>query len=285
MPTLASDKAKLKIPPGAQTGKVFRLKGKGIANVKGYGLGDEMVRIVVETPTNLTSRQKELLQELARLSGDDAHRFLEVTYASGEKETLYFKDFVSGALIESVCTRAKKIAVKRLIASGAEAVVIIDIPYFYPEQARAAVERARQLGQSPVGQRQRVAAAQNDFPDRRIGGDIGQRRLPAIDGGIGLSIGKVPAETVAAMHRAGSGRSEQHTALILVQHPGHGHLAELEREEHDRVGREHRDPGEQGLPLGVRLHLAQRGRRVPRIRAAAAALDVVAPLGHTSLPQ
>ena len=57
----------------------------------------------------------------------DSHRFLEVTYASGEKETLYFKDFVSGALIESVCTRAKKIAVKRLIASGVKGLTASDL--------------------------------------------------------------------------------------------------------------------------------------------------------------
>ena len=58
---------------------------------------------------------------------DEAHRFLEVTYASGEKETLYFKDFVSGALIESVCTRAKKIAVKRMIASGVKGLTAADL--------------------------------------------------------------------------------------------------------------------------------------------------------------
>ncbi|HTX54583.1 MAG TPA: proteasome ATPase [Candidatus Baltobacteraceae bacterium] len=58
---------------------------------------------------------------------DDAHRFLEVTYASGEKETLYFKDFVSGAMIESVCTRAKKSAVKRMIATGVRGITAADL--------------------------------------------------------------------------------------------------------------------------------------------------------------
>jgi proteasome-associated ATPase len=58
---------------------------------------------------------------------DDAHRFLEVTYASGEKETLYFKDFVSGAMMESVCTRAKKTAVKRMIASGVKGITAADM--------------------------------------------------------------------------------------------------------------------------------------------------------------
>jgi len=59
-------------------------------------------------------------------AADEAHRFLEVTYASGEKETLYFKDFVSGALIESVCTRAKKTAVKRMIATGVKGLTAAD---------------------------------------------------------------------------------------------------------------------------------------------------------------
>jgi proteasome-associated ATPase len=59
-------------------------------------------------------------------AADETHRFLEVTYASGEKETLYFKDFVSGALIESVCTRAKKTAVKRMIATGVKGLTAPD---------------------------------------------------------------------------------------------------------------------------------------------------------------
>jgi proteasome-associated ATPase len=48
----------------------------------------------------------------------DSNRFLEVTYANGDKEVLYFKDFSSGAMIENIVRRAKKIAIKRLIANG-----------------------------------------------------------------------------------------------------------------------------------------------------------------------
>lgn len=51
-------------------------------------------------------------------SASEENRFLEVTYANGEKETLYFKDFVSGALIEGVVARAKKYAIKRAIQTG-----------------------------------------------------------------------------------------------------------------------------------------------------------------------
>ncbi len=58
--------------------------------------------------------------------GDD-NRFLEVTYANGEKEVLYFKDFSSGAMIESVVRRAKKLALKRLIGGGAKGVSAEDL--------------------------------------------------------------------------------------------------------------------------------------------------------------
>ena len=57
----------------------------------------------------------------------DENRFLEVTYANGDKEVLYFKDFASGAMMESVVRRAKKLALKRYIASGDKGIVLDDI--------------------------------------------------------------------------------------------------------------------------------------------------------------
>ena len=63
MPTL-SGKVKLKIPAGTQTGKMFRMRGKGVKPVRGGPQGDLICRVVVETPVNLTARQKELLREL-----------------------------------------------------------------------------------------------------------------------------------------------------------------------------------------------------------------------------
>ncbi|MEH6566890.1 MAG: molecular chaperone DnaJ [Halopseudomonas sp.] len=63
VPTL-DGRVKLKIPEGAQTGKLFRLRGKGVTPVRGGGAGDLLCRIAVETPVNLTKRQRELLQEL-----------------------------------------------------------------------------------------------------------------------------------------------------------------------------------------------------------------------------
>ncbi|MFQ5849060.1 MAG: molecular chaperone DnaJ [Candidatus Binatia bacterium] len=72
VPTLEG-KVKMKIPAGTQSGRVFRLKGKGIRDVHGYHLGDQHVRVVVETPTHLTARQKELLTEFAAVGGEEVH--------------------------------------------------------------------------------------------------------------------------------------------------------------------------------------------------------------------
>lgn len=63
--------AKLKVPHGTQSGKVFRLSHKGIASVHTGRRGDERVVIRVETPTRLNKRQKELLEEFAEISGED----------------------------------------------------------------------------------------------------------------------------------------------------------------------------------------------------------------------
>ncbi len=66
-------KVKMRVPAGTQSGNVFRLKGKGVPDVRGYGHGDALVRVVVETPRKLTAKQRELLEEFARLSGEDVH--------------------------------------------------------------------------------------------------------------------------------------------------------------------------------------------------------------------
>ncbi len=62
-------KVKLKIPAGTQTGTKFRLRGKGVPNVRGYGVGDQHVIMRIVTPTKLTEKQKQLLQEFAEVSG------------------------------------------------------------------------------------------------------------------------------------------------------------------------------------------------------------------------
>lgn len=72
VPTL-DGRVKLKIPPETQTGKLFRLRGKGVHPVRGGGVGDLLCRAVVETPVNLNKTQKELLREFQESLGQGGH--------------------------------------------------------------------------------------------------------------------------------------------------------------------------------------------------------------------
>ena len=72
VPTL-DGKVKMRIPGGTQSGKVFRLKGKGIPALNGYQRGDQHVRVTVEVPEKLSRKQKEILEGFAAISGEDVH--------------------------------------------------------------------------------------------------------------------------------------------------------------------------------------------------------------------
>ena len=61
----------MKIPAGTQCGKTFRLKGKGIPDLHSRDIGDELVKVNIEIPVRLSSQQKQLMEEFARLSGED----------------------------------------------------------------------------------------------------------------------------------------------------------------------------------------------------------------------
>src|ERR1700760_3368897 len=63
VPTI-DGKAKIKIPPGTQSGKIFRLKGKGFPEVNGYGKGDQLIHVNVWTPQNFTNEEKEMLNQM-----------------------------------------------------------------------------------------------------------------------------------------------------------------------------------------------------------------------------
>ncbi|CAM4230045.1 molecular chaperone DnaJ [Paenibacillus endophyticus] len=71
IPTL-TEKVKLKVPAGTQTGTYFRLKGKGVPKLRGYGQGDQHVKVTIVTPTSLTDDQKDLLRQFGGMSGDSA---------------------------------------------------------------------------------------------------------------------------------------------------------------------------------------------------------------------
>lgn len=68
VPTLEG-KVKLKVTPETQTGKMFRLRGKGVKSVRSGGIGDLICKVVIETPVNLSAKQKELLDELEKSMG------------------------------------------------------------------------------------------------------------------------------------------------------------------------------------------------------------------------
>jgi molecular chaperone DnaJ len=70
VPTLEG-KASLRIPVGTQTGQVFKLRGKGIANIEGRGRGDLLARVIVEVPTRLNSDQRRKLEEFANSCGEE----------------------------------------------------------------------------------------------------------------------------------------------------------------------------------------------------------------------
>ncbi|HCA35083.1 MAG TPA: molecular chaperone DnaJ, partial [Gammaproteobacteria bacterium] len=91
VPTL-DGKVKLKIPSETQTGKLFRLRGKGVTSIRGGGAGDLLCRVVVETPVNLTARQKEILEEFQGIQKEEGSR-------QSPRESSWFdgvKKFVDG---------------------------------------------------------------------------------------------------------------------------------------------------------------------------------------------
>ncbi len=69
-PTLTGN-AQIKVPPGTQSGTVFRLKGKGVKSLEGHGHGDQHVRVVVEVPTKLNGDQRKSLEDFAKSCGED----------------------------------------------------------------------------------------------------------------------------------------------------------------------------------------------------------------------
>lgn len=71
VPTIDGGRSRVKIPAGSQSGRQMRLRNKGMPHLRGGGHGDMFIELSVETPVNLTSRQKELLQEFEKLSEEN----------------------------------------------------------------------------------------------------------------------------------------------------------------------------------------------------------------------
>lgn len=91
VPTL-DGRVKLKVPPESQTGKQFRMRGKGVKSVRGDGVGDLLCKIVVETPVNMTNKQKELMKELDDSMQEDGikHSPRAASWLDGVKK--FFED-------------------------------------------------------------------------------------------------------------------------------------------------------------------------------------------------
>ncbi|MFQ5438031.1 MAG: molecular chaperone DnaJ [Paracoccaceae bacterium] len=70
-PTIDGGRARVKVPAGSQTGKQMRLRGKGMPSLRGGSFGDLYIELAIETPVNLTPRQKELLAEFTELSAEN----------------------------------------------------------------------------------------------------------------------------------------------------------------------------------------------------------------------
>jgi proteasome-associated ATPase len=81
----------------------------------GGGDRDKAVRVMIERTVEAMYRT------------DDENRFIEVTYQNGDKEVMYFKDFASGAMIENIVRRAKKLAIKRQIAGEGKGIRLDDM--------------------------------------------------------------------------------------------------------------------------------------------------------------
>ncbi|MDG0985255.1 MAG: molecular chaperone DnaJ [Planktomarina sp.] len=72
VPNIDGGRSRVKIPSGSQSGRQMRLRAKGMPSVRGGGVGDMFIELRVETPVNLTARQKEILQEFEALSNNNS---------------------------------------------------------------------------------------------------------------------------------------------------------------------------------------------------------------------
>ena len=113
-------KIKIERPSDQAARQIF-----GIYLGEGLPLDPEELARFGDRQTMITRMIDQVVADM--YSTGNANRFLEVTYANGDKEVLYFKDFSSGAMIENVVRRAKKEAIKREIASGVRGVRVQDL--------------------------------------------------------------------------------------------------------------------------------------------------------------
>jgi molecular chaperone DnaJ len=94
IPTL-DGRAHLKIPPESQSERVFRLRGKGVRNVRSNAVGDLYCKIKLETPVNLNRKQKDLLRDFDRLLKEGGERHCPRENSWTNRLKIFFNDIVS----------------------------------------------------------------------------------------------------------------------------------------------------------------------------------------------
>ncbi len=88
-------------------------------------LDPDLIAETGDAESAITAMISDTVAEMYRT--DQSNRFLEVTYANGDKEVMFFKDFASGAMIENIVRRAKKLAIKRVISGGPRGLRTVDL--------------------------------------------------------------------------------------------------------------------------------------------------------------
>ena len=85
VPTIDGGKAKVKIPPGTQNGRQFRLKDKGMPIMRNRGYGDLYIRAITEVPVSLTKEQKNLLEQFKKLEDSKSNPIIRNFFEKAKK--------------------------------------------------------------------------------------------------------------------------------------------------------------------------------------------------------
>ena len=85
VPSIDGGRSKIKIPPGTQHGKQFRLKGKGMPILRRSSLGDLYIRIITKVPSALTKRQKEILEEFNKIESNKPDPIIKTFFEKAKK--------------------------------------------------------------------------------------------------------------------------------------------------------------------------------------------------------
>ena len=93
VPSIDGGKAKIKIPSGTQHGKQLRLRGKGMPLLRGNGYGDLYIKIITEVPSNLNSKQKELLEEFRKIETEKSSPIIRNFFEKAKKILEKFLNF------------------------------------------------------------------------------------------------------------------------------------------------------------------------------------------------